>query len=74
MSVANFFANRRTIESITAPIGKIVEQLKAHADLHEAAANVHDLAVKEATSLAAFARREVTAAKSAAEKFAALLS
>lgn len=74
MSIANFFARRRTIESITAPITSIVSKLETRAELHSEAAVQHQIKVAVHSDLANEANREVDRAKEQAAKFARMIS
>lgn len=74
MSIANFFARRRTIESITAPITSIVSKLETHAELHTDKAMKHNVAVAIHQNHAADAEVEVEKAREQAAKFARLVA
>ena len=74
MSIAKFFARRRTIESITAPITSIVSKLETHAAIHTDAAQAHEVKASVHADLAAEAAREVDRAKEQAAKFAKMFS
>ena len=74
MSISKFFARRRTIESITAPITSIVTKLQTHAELHQDKAVKHEVAVAVHTDLREAAKSEAEAARVAADKFAKLVA
>lgn len=74
MSLSNFFARRRTIESITAPITSIVTKLQTHAELHADKAVKHEVAVAVHTDLREAAKSEVERAREQAAKFAGLVA
>lgn len=69
----NFFARRRTIESITAPITRIVDKLQVHAELHTDKAAAHADKAAWHEDAATVAKAEVDRAKEQAAKFAGLV-
>ena len=74
MSISNFFARHRTIESITAPITDIVEKLKMHAAIHSDAAQSHDIAAAVHTDLASNSKAEAAAASLKAATIASVFA
>lgn len=68
-----FLARRRTIESITAPITRIVDKLQVHADLHTDKANEHEDRAAYHVVAASAAKSQVERAKEQADKFASLV-
>lgn len=66
-------ARRRTIESITAPITRIVDRLQEHAEHHSDKAFDHACKAAQHTGLADVSKVEVDRAKEQAEKFASLV-
>lgn len=72
--IARFFARRRTIESITAPITRIVDKLQVHADLHTDKADKHEMTASMHNGLAVLSKAEVERAREQAAKFAGLVA
>lgn len=72
--LANFLARRRTIESITSPLSKMITKLNLHAAFHAAEVEAHEVAAAIHTDLANFSAKEIAAAKSQAAKFSAMFS
>lgn len=69
----NFLARRRTIESITAPITRIVDKLQVHADLHTDKAMAHESYAAHHQTQAALSKSETERAKEQANKFASFV-
>lgn len=72
-ALSNFFARRRTIESITAPITNIVSKLEKHADIHTDKASKHDVAAAIHAEARENSKRETERARVQAENFARMV-
>lgn len=64
---------KRTVETIVAPITKIVDELKEHAEQHDHKAQIHGAEIRRQEVLAQEAEHEAHRAKSAAHKFSGLV-